>query len=245
MRSDDRLIGLPPAIPSARRPARRPGPTDDRDRRRAKIVCTLGPATSSDEQVARLVEAGMDIARLNFSHGDRADHKRVYHAVRSRGRQLRSGRRHPRRPAGPEDPAGPVRRRSGQLADRGERPDHRRRRGRHPRPGLHHLQGAGRRRPPRGPAAGRRRPGRAHRHRGRRHRRVLPGGRGRHRLGQQGHLAARDERLGAGDVREGHRRPGVRARPDRRLHRAVVRPLPRRTSSWSTRSWTRPASGCR
>ena len=50
--------------------------------RRAKIVCTLGPATSSDEQVARLVEAGMDIARLNFSHGDRADHKRVYDAVR-------------------------------------------------------------------------------------------------------------------------------------------------------------------
>src|SRR4029450_1084765 len=51
--------------------------------RRAKIVCTLGPATSSDEQVTRLVEAGMDIARLNFSHGDRADHKRVYDAVRS------------------------------------------------------------------------------------------------------------------------------------------------------------------
>ena len=51
--------------------------------RRAKIVCTLGPATSSDEQVTRLVAAGMDIARLNFSHGDRADHKRVYDAVRS------------------------------------------------------------------------------------------------------------------------------------------------------------------
>ena len=51
--------------------------------RRAKIVCTLGPATSSDEQVSRLVEAGMDIARLNFSHGDREDHQRVYRAVRS------------------------------------------------------------------------------------------------------------------------------------------------------------------
>ena len=42
--------------------------------RRAKIVCTLGPATSSDEQVTRLVAAGMDIARLNFSHGVRSDH---------------------------------------------------------------------------------------------------------------------------------------------------------------------------
>ncbi len=51
--------------------------------RRAKIVCTLGPATSSDEQISRLVEAGMDIARLNFSHGDRADHERVYRAVRT------------------------------------------------------------------------------------------------------------------------------------------------------------------
>lgn len=51
--------------------------------RRAKIVCTLGPATSSDEQVARLVEAGMDIARLNFSHGDRADHERIYRTIRA------------------------------------------------------------------------------------------------------------------------------------------------------------------
>jgi pyruvate kinase len=51
--------------------------------RRAKIVCTLGPATSSDEQITRLVEAGMDIARLNFSHGDRADHERVYRSVRA------------------------------------------------------------------------------------------------------------------------------------------------------------------
>jgi pyruvate kinase len=38
--------------------------------RRAKIVCTLGPAVDSPEQITQLVEAGMDIARLNFSHGD-------------------------------------------------------------------------------------------------------------------------------------------------------------------------------
>ena len=51
-------------------------------RRRAKIVCTLGPATSSPERLAELVRAGMDVARLNFSHGDHADHEKVYRAVR-------------------------------------------------------------------------------------------------------------------------------------------------------------------
>ena len=46
--------------------------------RRGKIVCTLGPATQSDELILALVEAGMDVARLNFSHGDYADHKAAY-----------------------------------------------------------------------------------------------------------------------------------------------------------------------
>src|SRR5919202_197571 len=50
--------------------------------RRAKIVCTLGPATSSLEQVTALVESGMDVARLNFSHGSHADHQAAYTAVR-------------------------------------------------------------------------------------------------------------------------------------------------------------------
>jgi pyruvate kinase len=42
--------------------------------RRTKIVATLGPATSTPEQIARLTNAGMDVARLNFSHGTHADH---------------------------------------------------------------------------------------------------------------------------------------------------------------------------
>src|SRR6476620_5475375 len=50
--------------------------------RRAKIVCTLGPATSSPEQVYALVEAGMDVARLNFSHGKHEDHATAYRLVR-------------------------------------------------------------------------------------------------------------------------------------------------------------------
>src|SRR5205814_3334109 len=51
--------------------------------RRAKIVCTLGPATSTPERVADLVKAGMDVARLNFSHGSHTDHKQVYDLVRA------------------------------------------------------------------------------------------------------------------------------------------------------------------
>jgi pyruvate kinase len=53
--------------------------------RRAKIVCTLGPATSSPGQIAALVAAGMDVARLNMSHGDRGAHRAAYDAVREAG----------------------------------------------------------------------------------------------------------------------------------------------------------------
>ncbi len=51
--------------------------------RRAKIVATLGPATSSLEAITGLVEAGMDVARLNLSHGEYADHEKVYEHVRA------------------------------------------------------------------------------------------------------------------------------------------------------------------
>jgi pyruvate kinase len=50
--------------------------------RRAKIVCTLGPATGTLEQITALVESGMDVARLNFSHGKHTDHEAAYHMVR-------------------------------------------------------------------------------------------------------------------------------------------------------------------
>ena len=50
--------------------------------RRVKIVCTMGPATASAERIRGLVEAGMDVARLNFSHGSHEDHQKVYALVR-------------------------------------------------------------------------------------------------------------------------------------------------------------------
>jgi pyruvate kinase len=50
--------------------------------RRAKIVCTLGPATATAPQLTELIDAGMDVARLNFSHGTQAEHSAVYETVR-------------------------------------------------------------------------------------------------------------------------------------------------------------------
>ncbi len=76
-------------------------------KRRAKIIATIGPASSSKEQILALVEAGMDVARLNFSHGEHADHAAVIENLRSvsratnraitilqdlRGPKLRTGR---------------------------------------------------------------------------------------------------------------------------------------------------------
>lgn len=50
--------------------------------RRTRIVCTLGPATATAERVKELANCGMDIARLNFSHGEHADHAANFERVR-------------------------------------------------------------------------------------------------------------------------------------------------------------------
>ncbi|MEJ6548627.1 pyruvate kinase [Corynebacterium sp. USCH3] len=50
--------------------------------RRTKIVCTLGPAVASADNIRELVLAGMNVARLNFSHGEHADHQQNYEWVR-------------------------------------------------------------------------------------------------------------------------------------------------------------------
>lgn len=47
-----------------------------------KIVCTLGPASSSEEMIAKLIDAGMNVARLNFSHGDHATHAKNISFIR-------------------------------------------------------------------------------------------------------------------------------------------------------------------
>jgi pyruvate kinase len=50
--------------------------------RRTKIVATIGPASREPRQLQRLIEAGVDVVRLNFSHGEHQDHLAVIQAVR-------------------------------------------------------------------------------------------------------------------------------------------------------------------
>src|SRR3954463_7522274 len=51
--------------------------------RHAKIVATLGPASSSPEMIRALFEAGADVFRFNFSHGSHAEHQKRYNIVRA------------------------------------------------------------------------------------------------------------------------------------------------------------------
>lgn len=51
-------------------------------RRRTKIVATLGPASSDPDVIEELIGAGVDVFRLNLSHGDHAGHRKVHRRVR-------------------------------------------------------------------------------------------------------------------------------------------------------------------
>ena len=50
---------------------------------RTKVVCTLGPASSSRGAILALVQGGMNLARVNMSHGTREDHARTIESVRA------------------------------------------------------------------------------------------------------------------------------------------------------------------
>ncbi|MCR4393955.1 MAG: pyruvate kinase, partial [Dehalococcoidales bacterium] len=55
-----------------------------------KIVCTLGPATGTRSIIEQLIKAGMDVARLNLSHGSLPDHARLIEEVRNASLRLNS-----------------------------------------------------------------------------------------------------------------------------------------------------------
>jgi pyruvate kinase len=56
--------------------------------RKAKIICTLGPASNTPEMLEGLIRAGMNVARLNFSHGTQEDHRRRVNILRKLSRKL-------------------------------------------------------------------------------------------------------------------------------------------------------------
>ncbi len=65
---------------------------DDRTFTRTKIVCTIGPNSTSEEMMGSLIDAGMDVARVNFSHGDTESNREIFNRLRKvardKGRQL-------------------------------------------------------------------------------------------------------------------------------------------------------------
>jgi pyruvate kinase len=58
--------------------------------RKTKIVCTIGPATASEQSLRRLIETGMNTARLNFSHGSQDKHLKVIEQIRRLSHDLRT-----------------------------------------------------------------------------------------------------------------------------------------------------------
>lgn len=58
--------------------------------RRVKIVVTIGPSTSSEESLEKAIRAGMNVARLNFSHGQHEDHLKVIKSVRKLSKELQA-----------------------------------------------------------------------------------------------------------------------------------------------------------
>jgi pyruvate kinase len=57
--------------------------------RRTRIIATLGPATNDRETVTRLLESGVNIIRLNMSHGSHEDHQHSFELVRQAARSLK------------------------------------------------------------------------------------------------------------------------------------------------------------
>lgn len=58
--------------------------------RRAKIVATIGPATQDEKNLVKAIQAGMNVARLNFSHGSHEDHLRVINSLRKISQELKA-----------------------------------------------------------------------------------------------------------------------------------------------------------
>ncbi len=58
------------------------------NKRKTKIVITIGPATQSEDKIEELINEGVDVFRMNFSHGDHKSHKEIYNKIRKISRKL-------------------------------------------------------------------------------------------------------------------------------------------------------------
>lgn len=58
--------------------------------RKTKIICTLGPSSNNEEVIRNMILAGMNVARLNFSHGDYESHKKTADIVKKLRAELHS-----------------------------------------------------------------------------------------------------------------------------------------------------------
>ena len=56
--------------------------------RKTKIICTLGPATDSEETLRAMLESGLNVARFNFSHGSHAEHKKRLDLLKKLRREM-------------------------------------------------------------------------------------------------------------------------------------------------------------
>ncbi|MDO8735003.1 MAG: pyruvate kinase, partial [Elusimicrobiota bacterium] len=56
--------------------------------RKTKIICTMGPASEKPDIIEKMIKSGMDIARLNFSHGSYEQHRKYFHTIRKVSKKL-------------------------------------------------------------------------------------------------------------------------------------------------------------
>ncbi|NNE07138.1 MAG: pyruvate kinase, partial [Gemmatimonadetes bacterium] len=76
--------------------------------RRTKIVCTIGPSSASDRKLGQLIDAGMNVARLNFSHGTHEEHGEVIRLIRKHAKKRNAAIAIVQDLAGPKIRTGPI-----------------------------------------------------------------------------------------------------------------------------------------